>query len=101
MDQVKEKVKNQVERYKELFPEEYKTVVAYLKEKRKNLFTKFGELKKGSSEILERGMFEIPETLDTMLNINMTVEQNQYRKTKEFAYWFMKEYREFLIPEKL
>lgn len=94
-----------VEKYKKLFPQEYEVVVAYLKDRRKNLKTQFAEIEapKGGirrNEALERGIYEIPETLENMLNLGLTMEATMWRREKEGARWFVKKYKEFLSGDK-
>lgn len=94
------------ENYKEMFPAEYRAVVNYLEERRKNLKTNFAELKesKGGSntpELIERAIHEIPVTLEKMFQVSLSIEGLMWFRTKEGSRWFANEYREFLCGTKL
>lgn len=94
-----------VENYKLLFPQEYNAVVQYLKERRKDLKTKFAEVidTKGglkSFEILERAIHEVPVTLEKMFSLSLTTEELLWLRTKQGARWFAREYKEFLSGDK-
>lgn len=98
-------VANLVGKYKRLFGEEYAAVAAYLKERRKGLKTQFAELEAPSrglrrNEALERGLYEIPERLEAMLNKHLPMESAMWLRTKEGGRWFAKEFKEFRSGDK-
>lgn len=94
-----------VENYKMLFPQEYFMVVEYLKERRKDLKTKFAEITetKGglkSHGMIERALHEVPVNLEKMFSLSLTMEGLMWLRTKEGARWFAREYKEFLSGDK-
>lgn len=97
MNEVQNKIVTIVEDYKKLFSKEYEAVVQIVKDKNKNKTDKFSKVK--GADMLERALFEISETLDNLFNVRLTPEENNYRKTKECARWFTKQYKEFSLTE--
>lgn len=103
-DLIKHKIIKIVAQYKKLFPDEYNALVSYLKEKRKINKDQFGTIN-GPNPLkatgaLERVMFEIPVTLDNMLAVKLTTEENQWRKEKDYARWFQNKFKEFISSDK-
>lgn len=84
-------------KYIDLFPDEYRVVVNYLsaeKEKNKNKFASIS-----SDKILQRKIYEIPETLNKIFIKELSAEELLLMKDgqsgKDFAHWFAKRFPEF------
>jgi DNA replication protein DnaD len=92
------KIKGIVKDYKELFPDEYNSVVEYLKKKRVNT-KKFAEVK--GSDIVQRLLYEIPETLQTILSSRLNEDEKKWFESVTGGRWFADNFREFVLAEKL
>lgn len=95
MDEVQKKIETIVEDYKKLFWKEYELGIKAVQQTKDMQANKFGEM--NGTDYINRALFEIPETLDNMLNKGLTIEENTYRKTKECARWFANKYKEFSL----
>lgn len=101
----KAKIKGIVKSYKNMFPEEYQAVVSYLENIRDNNDDDFGTMQ--GSVAIERRLFEIPETLDSMFVKYLSEEELQEwrpsegEKQKKNARWFAKTFPEFQGGKKL
>ncbi len=105
LNEYQAQVVNLVEKYKQLFRQEYDMVCSYLKDRRKELKTEFAEIeapKHGNrrNDAIERGLYEIPQTLSVMLDKHLTMQASMWLRTKEGGRWFVKKYKEFLSGDK-
>ena len=82
-----------VNNYKKVFPEEYKTVIGIVAEKR----SKFAEIQ---GDFMERGLSEYPETLFNLFS-TLPNEEQEFLKSKKGILWFAKTFKEFSLSEKL
>lgn len=97
----KKKIQDLVAQYRKHFPEEYDATVQYLKSNRKLLKNELADLSKEGTSVLQRGMYEIPETLDNIFLMKLKAEEQKELETKEGSRWFMAAFPEFKIPEKI
>lgn len=103
MNEVQIKIRDIVKDYVKLFPDEYKLVCEYLKEKRTHNKDKFASFKgkdiRKTDGVVERALYEIPETLDNLFMMKLSMEDKKYYKTKECARWFANNFIEFKSGE--
>lgn len=97
---VKKKVKNLVEGYKIVFPEDYKAVVTWIDTNRRIQENEFASLKQDNG-MLHRAIYELPEALSVSIENELDGEQLAYFKTKECARWFAKTFPEFSLAQKI
>lgn len=81
-----------------MFPGEWAEFQLAMKEKRANASDSFGEVQ--GSEIVERKMHEIPETLYTIFKMKLSEEDWKYFQSKEGTRWFAKHYPQFRTSER-
>lgn len=91
--QIKSRISELIESYKNLFPQDYKAVCQMMEIKRKDLIHK--DARVVGSLFLKRALFEIPETLDNFFSMKLNPEEMTWFKTKEGAIWFAKTFKEF------
>ena len=89
-----------VKQYIRLFPQEYKDFRFGVKEKQRDLNTKFAEVK-GPEEIVERLLYEVPETLWNLINMKTTADEHKWLSSKEGAHWFAREFEHFRISSEV
>jgi hypothetical protein len=94
MEKTKNKIIALVKEYKALYPREYRAFLSYMRDKRLKLKDNYATVK--GSQTLKRALYEIPENLDNILMLKLTLEEKTWYKTKEGAMWFAKQFREFL-----
>lgn len=97
---IKKKVKNLVDGYKILFPDEYKTVVVWIETNRRIQENEFASLKQDNG-MVQRAIYELPEALSVSIEKELDGEQLAYFKTKECARWFAKTFPEFSLATKI
>ena len=72
MNSAKEKIKEIVKSYQELFPEEAKQVAEIVSQKRRNMKDKFASLSGRNANktegMMQRALFEVSETLNVILH---------------------------------
>lgn len=101
VENIKSKIKNAVKLYIKTFPEEYVLVVDSIRQKRGTLADeRFGTLT-GGDHFAERALYEIPEKLDSMLNMNLTSDELEWYKSKKAAGWFAKTFPQFRLPDEI
>lgn len=76
--------------------DDFKIGIAY---KRGRLKTKFAEMK--GSDLIERELYEIPETLFQLITSRLDVKELEDLRTKDGARWFAKTFPAFRISEKV
>lgn len=96
----KNRIKNLVGGYKALFPEEYETVVNFIAQNRKLQENEFASMRKDMT-MLERALFELPETLSTMLIKELKPLELEYFKSKDGGRWFAKTFPQFALAQKI
>lgn len=94
----KEKIALLVKGYIEKFPDEFAVFKMAVREKRDLSVNPTGALK---TDFLLRALYDIPETLDDIFNLNLTDEEKGEFRTKEGARWFAKTFRAFRVIEKV
>lgn len=94
----KEHITQLVEGYKIAFPDEYKLVKEAVEMNRKLNDGKFAMLD-GSKDT--RALYEISETLQTVLIMNMTEEETKWFKSLEGGRWFANTFKEFALPSSI
>lgn len=95
------KLKNKIEKitlgYIDAFRDEYRLVVAYIEGEREKNKNKFGSI--SGEKVLQRKIYEIPETLNKLFIKELTPEELVLMKDgadgKDFAHWFAKRFPEF------
>lgn len=98
MQEAKNKITQGVKDYIKLFPGEYQDVIKDIK-KKKAVTNKFAELK--GTDVVQRLLFEIPETLFTIINTRLTDEEKKWFESVEAGRWFAQSFRQFTVAEKL
>lgn len=102
-DEIKNKVRNAVSLYKDIFRDEYNQVVKEIDVARKNLKTEYAEVvyEDGRpSEGVKRELWRIPEKLYSTIISNVPEKDWPALDSKEYAAWFMKEFPEFKMTSK-
>lgn len=99
MNSTKQKIKEIVKNYILLYPEEMKDFRKGMSITRENLLNKHGEAK--NIDIIERKIYEIPETLFVIFRKKLNEEDNKWLRTKQGAYWFARTFADFRVPEKI
>ena len=101
MDTAKIKIKECVELYIRLMPEEYKAFLEQMVQVRRQLLDdKFGQALGQGTEM--RALFEMPESLHHLLTTKLTLEELQWLKEggtdkKAGARWFAKTFPAFRL----
>ena len=103
-DDTKDKIKKMIKEYVKLFPDEYKLFIDSVRAKQQEKDTKFAEAK--GSEVIDRHLFDMPESLFIALKKIMTDEEwewlfanGQYAKDYRGIKWFMRTFKQFNISE--
>ena len=82
-----------VREYTLTFPQEWARFQEAMKIKLGESKDAFGEV--ADSELIERKLFEMPETLFTILTMKLSEEDMKWFRTKEGSRWFAKQYPQF------
>jgi len=97
-NQAKQKIRTIVANYIVLDPQEFASFCKEQKEWRKKEANAFAS---STSDVVERKIFEIPDTLYSMLKIRLSDEDMDWFRTKEGARWFAKSFKDFRSSEKI
>lgn len=97
MNEVKTKITQLVENYKEMFGNEFQAFLRAQKPKTDALQkeNKFAELE--GSQIIERQLGEMPETLFFMLQNRLGAEEYTWYQSKPGQIWFYNNFKEFKV----
>lgn len=96
MNEAKMKIKDLVATYIRTSPKEYEAVKSVVLSKRDGLKNKFADMSK-DSDVIERELYEIPETLFTIFQFNLSGDESEWLRSKQGAHWFCREFPEFRI----
>ena len=96
----KNRIKNIVGGYRVLFPQEYEQVVKFIADNRKLQENEFASLRK-EHNMIERALFELPETLSTMLIKELSGDELTFFKSKQGGRWFTKTFPQFALAVKI
>lgn len=104
MQEAKFNIKKIVAEYKRVFPEEYRVVCEGVTLKRSLNATQFAEVEGTQAGTEMRALYEISETLHTMLVRNLPIEQLTWLKVgdgrdNKGGRWFAKTFPEFRLPK--
>ncbi len=105
MQQAKDHIKQIVENYIRLYPEDYVTVKKGIEMQRQTLIDdEFGVAEGTGSDM--RALFEIPVDLSEMFIMGLTEEEMEWFKAggaerKDGARWFARTFKEFALPQKI
>jgi hypothetical protein len=101
MTNLKRKVRNAVQLYKQTFKEEYDLVLIQIDQARRNNKTDFGEVvtEDGSKHAIKREVFRVPEKLYTIIMSNLSDDEILELDTKEYAHWFIHEFPQFKMTK--
>lgn len=91
------RIKNLVEGYKTLFPEEYKAACDGVIMQRQMQHDELGTLK--GEHVMERALHEIPEKLYMSLVKELDGDELNYWKSKEGGRWFCKTFPQFSLTK--
>lgn len=104
MQLTKKKIDEAVKQYTQLFPSEYKAFLTSTRAKKAQNQNDFAELKQ--SDMIERHLMDIPETLYYALRQHLTDEEfdwlygkNTHHGKREGIAWFMRKYPQFRITK--
>ena len=110
MESAKSKIKTIVETYKKNFPDDYRAVVGYVKEKRNKQKTEFATtedtISKTHNSIVTRHLLEMPEALAAAIYGTLNSDEYKWFRSAQDSknigtLWFAREFPEFRIPENL
>lgn len=82
-----------VDEYKRTFPSEWSGFLRSNADKLRASNDDFGEVM--GSDLVERKLFEMPETLYTILTLRLSKDDMDWFRTKEGSRWFAKAYPQF------
>lgn len=99
MKDAKQKIIELVNSYKAFYPLEFLEFSKAQKVKLGMKLNKWGEVK--GVDILERKVYEIPETLFSIFQIRLNSEETAFLYSKQGALWFAKQFPEFRYTEKI
>lgn len=99
MQDAKAKITALVESYKTFYKQEYNDFLRGQKVALDLKANKWGEIK--GTDIIERRVYDIPETLFSIFQIRLTPEELTFLYSKKGALWFAKEFIEFRYTEKI
>ena len=99
MKDIKFKITQLVESYKVFYKTEFNDFVKGHKAKLELKKNKWGEVK--GMDMVERRVYEIPETLFSIFQIRLDPEEIAFLYSKKGALWFAKEFPEFRYTEKV
>ncbi len=89
-------VRNYIKRY----PREYSLFKGQNIKRSHSQKNKFASVGKGQGA-LERKITEVPETLFTMMTVNLPLEDMEYYKSKNGTRWFAGQFPEFRIAGRI
>lgn len=107
MTEAKLHIKQIVARYKKLFPLEYAAATDGIKMSRELAANEYGAMADGGkigAHFVERALFEVPETLNTMFMQELSTQEIvdwKTDKTHKLAHWFCREFPEFSLARKI
>jgi hypothetical protein len=103
------KITNLVEDYIEMFPQEYQNFRDGMKQKVELQQGDFSEME--GSDVIDRALFEIPETLYSIFQTKLTDEEYHYlfpkpdknfkETNKEGPRWFARKFKAFRLTKKV
>ena len=94
------RIKNIVQLYKQMFPQEYKTVCEAVIMQRKLQHDEFASVKGEHAGVsAQRALMETPEKLYMSFANQLDGEELNYFKSVEGARWFIKEFPEFSLQK--
>jgi hypothetical protein len=96
----KNRIRNIVFGYKELFPNEYGNVVKFIANNRRLQENEFASMKQEHA-VIQRALYELPEKLSTMLFQELSGEELTYFKSKQGGRWFAKTFPQFALSVKI
>lgn len=99
MTKTKNKIKNVVKLYTEMFKDEYNQFIKESETRKQLVRDEFASIK--GTMYLQRAILSIPEKLNVAIIKNLTEEELKYWKSKECARWFAKTFPIFSLPKKI
>lgn len=96
MEATKKHIERIVEQYIKQFSEEYRIFQRAMDMKRSMTRDEYASVD-GSDEM--RGILEMPETLSTMLIMDLNEEETEWFTTKAGARWFARKFPAFKLPD--
>jgi len=99
LNDAKRKITDLVKSYKAFYKTEFDDFSKALKVKVELKKNKWGEVK--GMDILERKVYEIPETLFSIFQVRLNSEETAFLYSKKGALWFAKEFPEFRYTDKV
>ena len=96
---VHQNIKLLVDEYKRVFADEFASFLVAMRPKRNAQTNKFSEIK--GNDFIVRALYEIPETLSTILLLKLSDDDYKWLRTKEGGRWFAKSFKEFRLSEKV
>lgn len=91
-------IRTYVREYTITFPREWESFQSAMKVKLNDSKDDFGKVE--GSDLVDRKLFEMPETLYTILTMKLSKEDFDWFKTVEGARWFAKQYPQFRTSER-
>jgi len=96
---LKGKIKRIVEEYIKFLPEEYAAFKAGMKEKRDRTWNRTGKIE--GTEVLDRPIHEIPESLYGIMNLHLNDAEKEEFQSQVMTRWFAKSFPDFSVVEKV
>lgn len=99
MEDIKKKIISVVNEYKNVYKEEYDLFCTQIKLVQKSQTNEFSEIQ--NSDMVERKIAEYPETLLGVIKARLSHDEFKYFETKEGTRWFVKQFKEFSVSQKI
>lgn len=97
-EELKNKIRNAVYLYKDIFRSEYNIVVKEISDARKNLKNEYAEVVFDDgrpNEGIKRELYRVPEKLYATIITNVDESKYDVLDSKEYIAWFVSEFPEF------
>lgn len=95
--QLKQKITRIVDEYVNFFPEEFEAFKAGMKEKRDKTFHRTGKI--DGTDVLDRPLHEIPETMYGIINLHLSQDELEAFQSQTVSRWFAKTFKDFSVVE--
>lgn len=100
MKEAQIKIEALVTDYQNIFPDEFSEFRKAIKTKQDMASDKFAAVQNTNNQIIERVLFEIPETLYGIFLVRLEEQEMKYLDSKEGSRWFAKKFPQYRVAQK-